>query len=434
MNVIGWNSIVAQLAVFFAVLKRRPNHGTPFNLFLTGNPGTNKTEGSKDLMKFLGYTVAGIDCAIIDDVSELAGIVDLNANRNLGEKKIIEGSLLQSDILVLDEFLNTRPHVMPQFRRFLQGELLLLADPVPMKTRAIIATGNLTTDMQSGQANDLDSPTADRFALIVHIPSLFEMNRSQQEAILEGMESDGFAVEFTQALQAIDGQYETIEKKYGWHATRFVLALGDALQSTPYAFEGRRAKLLRSFVIAALTLSYNDKRFDMYDVVWNIVRDCLSYHKLSGVELDETVLLAAHQGAIAVLQNLDIEAQIAIEQTISEKIHLVIQHLDEISPITKLDVLVNAVTAGDDNALKIAVKTLAENPRFSTQPPELLKLMRDISLSYPSNVRLTPKELAQFARMSNEEKLAYEICAGDQNEANRLLVFVDTYLKQWGIK
>ena len=190
MKINGWNAIIPQLTAFFVVLTRRPGGLTPFNLFLCGLPGSNKTEGILDLAQFLGHRVQLVDASTLDDVSELAGVVDLSANRERGEARLIEGDLLKTDVLVLDEFLNARAHVVPQFRLLLQGHMVMLAKRVPISVQAIIGTGNLSCDMEEGQAQELDSPTADRFAMIVRVPSLSEMSKKDILAILND-ECDG---------------------------------------------------------------------------------------------------------------------------------------------------------------------------------------------------------------------------------------------------
>ena len=75
-QIIGWEKIMPELAAFFTALKMRTknkNDLTPFNLFLSGRPGTNKTHGILHLCECLGFTVGIIDCSTLDDVAELAG-------------------------------------------------------------------------------------------------------------------------------------------------------------------------------------------------------------------------------------------------------------------------------------------------------------------------------------------------------------------------
>ncbi len=346
IRIVGWTSIVPQLATFFSVLKRRPNHLTPFNLFVSGNPGTNKSEGMQDLVQFLGHSVSLVDSSTLDDVSELAGIVDLQANRERGEARLIEGQLLKTEILILDEFLNTRLHVVPQFRLLLQGMLVLMGQKVPMSTKAMIGMGNLSDDMLVGQANQLDSPTADRFAMIISVPSFSEMSPAEQDAILEDRANGDFADAFGKAVAGIDAEWEAAERELGIYATRYVRSLATQLAGTPFAFEGRRAKLLRGFVIAAMALHRAEPNRDLNQTVEAVVQACLMYHRLAGMELDTANLRAAHLAAFEILKNTGIEALIADEPLLEGKIAIMMTHLNEVSAITKADIFGHVKSSG----------------------------------------------------------------------------------------
>jgi len=433
MNVIGWGNIVPQLAAFFSVLKRRPNHYTPFNLFLSGKPGTNKTEGIEGLAQFLGLTAGIVDSSTLDDVSELAGVVDLRANRERGESRLIEGELLKTEILILDEFLNTRPHVLPQFRLLLQGKLVLMGKPVPMATRTIVATGNLSEEMQEGQANLLDSPTADRFAMVVTVPSLWEMEADERRAIAEGRIHQGFAEAFAKAIQGIDRQFELVEKELAAHVTSYLDSLGMALVGTAFGFEGRRMKLLRQFVIAALALCRTDQSRKVGDTVYVVVRDCLTYHRLSGLELDESILRNAHEASVEVFDNIGVEALVSNEPELAGKVGLVASHLSEVSAVTKADVFGHVVACGDV-ALQIAVQELVATPRFLGQPAELGAMVQRIQFPLPEDgLRLTPQKLAELSQLSQAEVSIFEICGGDREKMAELQDEARKHLASWGI-
>lgn len=219
MNIIGWDRIIPQLAVFFATIDRRPGGLSPFNLFLSGEPGSNKSEGALAIAELCQLTVQLVDCSTLDDVSELAGVVDLHANREKGEAKLIEGDLLKAQILVLDEFLNTRKHVVPQFRLMLQGKLVLLGKNVPVKIKAIVAAGNLSEDMKEGEAHVLDSPTADRFAMLVRVPALSELSVEHAAAIIEGRVDSPFAPAFLGAVQGIKSNFNRVASEWSPHVT-----------------------------------------------------------------------------------------------------------------------------------------------------------------------------------------------------------------------
>lgn len=432
MNIVGWSKIVPQLAVFFAVLKRRPNSLTPFNLFFSGKPGTNKSEGVLKLAELLGLSAHLIDSATLDDVSEIAGMIDLKANRERGEATLIEGDALRRDLLVLDEFLNTRAHVVPQFRLFLQGRLTLFARDVPMDVRSIVAAGNLSDDMEQGEANVLDSPTADRFVMIVQTPSLVEMTADEVSAVLEDRGSDEFARIFARAVAAVDSGFEGAEKLYGASVTGFVRSLVVQLNGTPFAFEGRRGKLLRMFALAALALADAEPERDRKETVWSVVRDCLSYHRLSGMKLDIPALQAAFEIAYLSLENATIESEIVAEQSLARKVALLVRYLGQVSPLTKADVLGKVVVSGD-LALQLACMELVHSPLFAAEPAELKAFVDRTELPQTS-VQLSPDRLVALSEMTPAEALLYQLSGGEEQAMERLTGKVRGHLSDWGVE
>ena len=432
MNIVGWNNITPQLAAFFAVLKRLPAlSGTPFNLFVSGYPGTNKTEGMVELARYLDLTAALVDSSTLDDVSELAGQIDLRANREDGESRLIEGDLLKRQVLVLDEFLNVRPHVLPQFRLMLQGKLVLMAKEVEMSVRSIIGTGNLGAEMLEGDANVLDSPTADRFAMVVTVPRLHEMSLSEQKAILAGDEDSSFADSFRQAYEAIDAIYDAVESESGQKVTSYVLSLSRQLSDSPFAFEGRRAKLVRRFVIATLALCKAEAHRDQNETLYEVVRDCLSYHQLSGVDLDYVLLRMAHQEALLAMNGTLLESTIAEAPSLAEKIAIVVENLDAVTPDTKALVF-GQVLDCDDIPLQLACTKLVHMPRFDGQPAELIAMIDRIAYPFPAGgVRF--EQLAEMSGASQVELIAFEIANGSREETAKLMSGVHAYLNQWGV-
>jgi hypothetical protein len=432
MNINGWDPIIPQLTAFFVVLKRRPESFTPFNLFLCGGPGTNKTEGILELSRFLGHSVQLIDASTLDDVAELAGVVNLNANRERGEAKLIEGDLLKANVLVLDEFLNARAHVLPQFRLVLQGYMVMMARRVEMSVQAIIGTGNLSSDMQEGEANVLDSPTADRWALVVRVPSLSEMSRDDITAILNSECSGSFARAFEHAMEGADACYDRVSSQENGKVTAYMRSMVSQLSGTPFALEGRRAKLLKQFVFAAIALAFAERDRDLSETIWQIAHDCLTYHRLSGVHLDIAKLRNAHDAAFnATMTDNAVEAMIAAESDLSAKLALIVEHRQGVSPITKVDVF-GSVIASDDIALKLACLDLVRSPAFAGEPKELRSMIERIDfhqLAQP--VQLDAGQLLVLSRMSPAQALTFGLAGGDRARMDDIMGRVNRHLERW---
>lgn len=432
MNIIGWHGIVPQLAVFFAVLKRRPNCLTPYNVFLSGLPGTNKSEGAMELSQLAGLDSAIVDTSTIDDVAELAGIIDLNANRNHSESRLIEGQALKKPVLILDEFPNARAHVVPQFRLFLQGRLTLFGNDQLMNTTAIIATGNLSDEMQQGEANVLDSPTADRFVMVIQVPSLAQMTGDDATAILEGDDSVVFGEAFKKAVGDIHNGFEEIEKQYGRQVTSYVRSLVTQLTGTPFAFEARRGKLVRLFVLAALALCEAQPERDREETVWQVTRDALSYHRLSGLPLDMLALRTAVKVAWKAMSDSTAETEIASEPDVAIKVGLMVKNLDKVSPMTKAAVF-SKVVGSDDTVLKLATFELVRTERFRNEPAELAAFTQRIRFD---DCKMHPsiEQVRLLARMSPTQGYIYQLCAGDDQEIKRLTGQVRKQLEAWGVE
>lgn len=429
---IGWNSIAVQLAVFFGVLRRRPNGLTPFNLFLHGLPGTNKTEGVQAITHLLNYKFGLVDCGTFDDISELAGAMDMHANRELGKAQMTGSDLLQSEILGLDEMLNTRQHVLQQMRLFLQGKLTLLGATQDMAIRAMIATGNLTSDMRSGMANELDTPTADRFLMVVQVPDASEMTQDEAMAILMGQPHDGFEREFTAALRIIEGGLENGLNQYLPIASRFVYALMHALpKDSAFAFQFRRGKALAQFTVATMVLCAAQPQRDFIETLKVMVRDTLSYQKLSGVELNETEFEHAFLAASVVFESdINTESEIALERNLAKKVKIALSNLSNISPVTAIEVFVSLPQASGDTAIILALKQAAAMGALPLSG-ELLRLIQGLIVKFVGSITLSPQTLAKLAELSETDAYLYQLCEGNFAEYQVLKHQIDEYIQMW---
>lgn len=440
-HIIGWQRIRISLAVFFATLERRPNGLTPFNIFLSGLPGTAKTEGAKLLAEILGKTVAIVDSSTLDDIAELAGVIDIHANRAEGKNQIILGDLLKADILILDEFLNTRAHVLSQFRLLLQGKLTICGNTVPMQTKAIIGTANLTKDMLVGSANEVDSPTADRWALIVEVPALDSLSSGEIDAIINDQPHGDFAGVLKDSVAGILKHIDGIEGAAGQAATLYVRTLVSSFSAgSPFASQGRRAKLLKSFVLAAMALCEEEPELELDDTVWQVVRDCMTYHRLSGLDLSMADLQSAHKLALAVLNealNNSTEAFIAAESNLSEKVKLTIQGQTAVTAITKAEVF-SQVAASNDLPLITACRVVLQSPWGSSESPALAELLRSAmkpSAEFFANLEGMGQELIeQWPTLSPQVRWQWWsrwLTASYSPETNSFMAKVRRYLQDW---
>lgn len=442
MNIIGWDRIIPQLAVFFATIDRRPGKLSPFNLFLSGEPGSNKSEGALAVAELLQLNVQLVDCSTLDDVSELAGVVDLHANRERGEARLIEGDLLKAQILVLDEFLNTRKHVVPQFRLMLQGKLVLLGKNVPVKIKGIVAAGNLSEDMKEGEAHVLDSPTADRFAMLVRVPALSELSVEHAAAIIEGRTDSPFAPAFLDAVEGIKANFNRVASEWSPHVTLYVQTLLANLKDGPSEFGGRRAKLLRLFVLGALALCEAEQQRDRNETIWQVMRDCLSYHHLSGLEVNTTRLRQAHDLAMTVFSQTGdalTEARIAAEPVLTNKVALVLKHRERVSAITKAHVF-GQVVASSDRELQFACRILAGGPDFVNEPADIGELIRRGYLPpaefWQSLDGWNTDEAAKWRSLTPEARMAWWarwMSGGQEGETARLLAAARAHLHSWNL-
>jgi hypothetical protein len=442
-NIIGWQRNRVSLAAYFAILDRRRDALTPFNIFFSGLPGTAKTEGAMKLAQLLGKTAALVDSSTLDDIAELAGVVDIHANRTLGKNQIILGDLLKAEILVLDEFLNTRPHVMSQYRLMLQGKLTICGNVVPMQTKAIIGTANLSKDMLAGTANEVDSPTADRWALIVEAPSLDVMSSAEIDAIIDDQPYGDFAGVFKRTIASMRKHLDRVEDQSSKPATLYVRTLVSQFPAgSPFACQGRRAKLLKSFVLAAMALCLEEPELDLDNTIWQVVRDCLTYHRLSGLELELPKLQSAHKLSLNILKDAmknQVEAFVAAESSLPVKLGLLIRHKDQVTAVTKVEVFGQAA-GSDDLALLTACRIAVQSPWGKDEPAGMADLLRTAQKPtaefFESLEGMTPEFAAHWQELSAEERWQWWwrwLNGSYTPELNRFMAEVREHLQSWGL-
>jgi MoxR-like ATPase len=453
MNIHGWTKIVPQLAAYFVVSEeRRKAHAkskrshkplSPLNIFLSGFPGTNKSEGIEEIADALELSYGSVDCSTIDDISELAGVVNLQANRERGEAEMIVGGLLSKDVCILDEFLNARPHVVPQFRNAVQGKLTLFGKPFPITNKNLVMAGNLSENMEHGDANQLDTPTADRFAMVIDIPSMVDMEQVDRLSILRADEGSSFGIAFEEAIATMRKNFNLAAARHTEQAIRFVDAMtmqlgrnGKDKVRTSFAIEGRRGKILVKLVLAGLALTLDESEEVRKETMWKLVRDSLSYHRLSGITLDFDLLKTEFEDCYD--QNFamnSIESIIVTEPTLSGKIGLLVRNLAAVSLLTKSD-LIGQVVASDDIELLLACKQLIDAPIWANQPAELTEMLKRIDLNrFAKPVPISAARIALLASLNTDaERQALSFCGHDEQKMRQLLARVDTILENWAVK
>jgi len=462
IGIIGWERILPELATFFTALKMREksqNDMAPFNLFLSGRPGTNKTVGITHLCQMLGYSVGKIDCSTLDDVAELAGVIDIHANRTQGISKIIEGELLNKDILILDEFLNAKPHVVPQFRLMLQRRLILLAKEVPMNIKCLIATANLSEDMDAGEANVLDSPTADRFAMLIKVPSFSELNADEKSAVIEKLWNSSFEKTLYETVEAAGSIYKDVEYQARKNITRYVRAVLENLaeagkqeskknpktSSSSFSFEGRRAQILWEFSAAALAIEYHSgvspQKCQIHDALQKSTIACLSIAKLSGENIKQELLHNAHlEGAGFLKKGLLNETEIEIfdAPTIMEQIGIMIRHMKKVGLTTKIDLLNDAMKHTEPE-MKLAALELLHSEQFADEPAEFQNMAKEIGselakISPNRQNRALPDSLPEIAyNLPYARPYALLLSGGNADEFVKLMDKTKKIVEFWGV-
>jgi MoxR-like ATPase len=435
-SIIGWLKNLVPLAVFFRFVKQRSNADDllPFNLFISGYPGTNKTNGMTLLPTLLNLSARRVHCATIDDVSELVGVPDLRGIREESKLGFIMGELLGADVLVLDEMLDVRPHVKSQLLLFLQRELVLFGKRIPMQTRTVIGTGNLATDLRHGTANELKSSEADRFAMVLEAPSLWDMQRKDMETVITSRSGDdSFLKEFLRAVEDIDRLYQAVERDFSAQIQRYIFSLGTALKGTDFHFEGRRAQLLYQFLAGTWALCLAQPERKLEECILSVVTACLSYHKLSGVQLDMNKLAGAHATAMESMGHGSIEGLISLEPELENKVGLLVRHLDRAGTYTKTAVLDEVLERGSA-PLRLACRHLVASSKFAEQPPDLRGLVERAKLPYPQGqVKLTLEDMGRYCDMSQMEVDALQLSGGDGTAAGALLSQTCDILSSWEV-
>lgn len=454
LNVIGWEKILPELVAFFITVKKVKEEGerngfldlSPCNLFLTGLPGTNKTGAAVGLAKFFGFVSSLIDVSTVDDVGEIVGITNLHALNSEGKAELIRGEIAQSDIAVFDEILNIAPHVSRQLRQLLQGHYKAYGQSVQLDYLSIISTGNTDTDMEGfGQMVPLDLPNAKRFMMTVKVPSLREMSREAQRAIirwkvdseLRRREIAAFAEKF---IKAASGAYELFEKAnrsiISEKITEYILTILSGIEGTSFVLEGREAQLFQVALTAGVALCWSDPaNYELDKVVWQITKSFFSYVELMGAELDQAAfdkLQLAHKAGMEFLKVAGIEAAIFSANSLAEKIRLMVAHRHQISAITKLQI-VEEVVNSRDLALKVAVAELLSRSELANEPAELRGLIeRSLPQGEEREIAIRDlKVIAKLAQMNRFEQIVYKFYNFDESVTTAILRQARQYLEEW---
>lgn len=437
-TIIGWQSILVQLAVFLVLFKWRLSHNetapdemAPLNLFLHGAAGTNKTKGALLLPAWLGYETGLVDVTTLEHIGDLAGVLNLHTLRESGLAEFTGGLLLRKPILVLDEIVHCPEHVVAQAKLLLQRKLVLLGKQIEIEVQAFIGTGNLASDMLQSQPTRFDTATADRFALIVKVPSQWEMPPDDQRLITLNLPSNKFELDLKAAMKGIEQHFSNVVSESGVKALSYVHTLGDQLKDTPFSFEGRRAQLLYQFVLMGMALCRAQPERELKETLWSITRDCLSYHLLSGIDLDFGRLRSVHEIAYQGMGDTTLEGLIAAATDLDTKMELIVRHLQDVSLLTKSNVFGQVLTSSNI-ARRLALRKLVEGPLFTDENPELKEIAKRLEIP---NEGVSPgvEQWAFVAAMTDFEKVAFEMVLGDLKKMEELLRETDRYLKKWGV-
>jgi hypothetical protein len=450
-DIFGWEIILPELASFFGVLEHRAQSehaevvGTPFNLFLHGRAGTNKTAGILKLVSHLDFSgrrlsIKKIDSSTVHDVAEMAGVVDLHANREEGIAKLIEGDLLKADVLLLDEFLNVQPHVAPQFRLFLQRVLVVLAREVEMQNKCLVATGNLSPDMNVGVANTLDDPTADRFAMLVTVPCFSNLSQGDQVAILERKQSSAFEDALQRQVQNVSNILtdEEFLEAHNPAITMYVLKVVEQLKDSELEPEGRRVQLLRDFVIAAYGCADRDNPSDVHEKVRRVMRACLSTPKLSGIDEDVFQKLnVAHDAAAMFLIGTVSESALYVYSApnIRERVRRALNCLSDLDVSEKID-LANSVMEQKDPILKLAFIHILGSAVFENEPAQFQEVKRHARETFsndysPSLPRGYKEYFDKWPIYKDIHMLVLCLCPNNISQFDTLMRDIDTICGEW---
>lgn len=432
MNVIGWNKILPQLACFYSLVKRLPADEPPLSLFLVGWPGSNKTKGLTGMSRGVGFTAEFIDSGQLDEINELAGVADIGANVRESQAKVIPSDLVRAVILIIDEFLNLRPHVQSQARHMMHGNLWVFGKKQEVAWRGIVSGGNLQEHMLQGDAVRLDTPTADRWLFVVTVPSLLEMEADDMAAVIERRKSGGFERDLKQAIEGIEKHYQAVERDFGAHATRYVCSIVKKV-SNEARVEGRRGQIMRDAVIAAMALQRAQPDRQMDDTIYTVVHDMLVYGKLSGLKVSDAEVKSWHDGAMAAMGNMDAETMVAEAPTLDEKIAVLIANLPLISAPTKAAVFGEELLQCGDLLIKLACKKLIETPVFAGEPAHLKDIIESVPLP-GVQFKINAGKMRRMSQLTPANAAIFEAADGDEQRMSALTLQVDALLLRWGLK
>jgi hypothetical protein len=267
------------------------------------------------------------------------------------------------------------------------------------------------------------------------------MSDEDLDGLLRGLKSERFVALFEEAFSAVKDNFEATAKRWEFEILRFVKLMikslgknGPQKVRTPFAIEGRRGKALMKICAASLTLSENCPRYKRKETMWDFVKACLSYHRLSGLELPMQMLRTEFEACYDLaFSEKAIESQIATTPELADKITLMVRNIKDVSGLTK-STLIGEVIESRDRALSLACVQLVESDVWKDQPQEARAMMNRVNLNkLGSPIQAKSEHMILISRMSKTQSLAFGLSHGDLGQMRELLSEVKGHLVNWGV-
>lgn len=257
------------------------------------------------------------------------------------------------------------------------------------------------------------------------------MSPEEMAAVLSRRSDNSFEKALKKAISDIDKRFDSVEERFGEHATNYVCSLVRKMPKE-CRVEGRRGQVLRDAVLAAMALQRAEPDRDLSDTIWTVVHDMLVYGKLSGLKIKEAELKTAHQTAFTAMGNMDAETMVADAPTLSDKIRLLIANHKSISAPTKAAVFGEELSKCADLVTKLACKKLFETKLFAKEPAHLKEIVERLPLP-DVQFKVNAGKLRRMNRLSSANGAIFEAADGDEEQMKILTQQVDALLATWGL-
>lgn len=268
-------------------------------LLLIGPHGTGKSLLLNRISSALGIEWRHYNASILN----FDDLIGFPAPKEDGKLEYIktENSIWGANAVFFDEISRCRPDIQNKMFPIVHERRVQGIELRDLRYRWAAMNPPLDDMAEGGYlgSEQLDIAFADRFALVIEMPSWSSFTDDERRAVVQ-MNTEAVTAQSIRLRQAIEVAKEILpqyEESYGPHVAEYVLAVSGFLEEAQLHLSPRRTNMLFRSILAvyatALTL---DLEMETSDLTYLVLRNSLPM-RCASQEINQVQLLAAHRNA-----------------------------------------------------------------------------------------------------------------------------------------